>query len=103
MTAGRFTQTDGSEIDIKVQVPELYQDNLDLILNQRMTSPTGQIYRLGDVVSVEQGSGPISISRINQERYVTVSCTLLGQDLASFTNELNRRLDAELVMPQGIG
>lgn len=101
VTAGRFTQTDGSEIDIKVQVPELYQDNLDLILNQRMTSPTGQIYRLGDVVSVEQGSGPISISRINQERYVTVSCTLLGQDLASFTNELNRRLDAELVMPQG--
>lgn len=101
VTAGKFTQADGTEIDIEVQVPEYYQDNLDLILNQRMTSPAGQIYRLGDVVSVEQGSGPISINRINQERYVTVSCSLVGQDLASFTSELNQRLDAELVLPQG--
>lgn len=101
VTAGRFTQADGTEIDIQVQVPEYYQDNLDLILNQRMTSPAGQIYRLGDVVSVEQGSGPISINRINQERYVTISCSLVGQDLASFTNELNQRIEAELVMPQG--
>ena len=101
VTATKYTEANGNEIDVVVQVPEMYQDNLDLILNQRMTAPTGQIYRLGDVVSVANGYGPLSINRINQERYVTISCSLVGQDLMSFTNELNQRLDAELVLPQG--
>lgn len=101
VTATKFTEDNGNEIDVVVQVPEEYQDNLNLILNQRMTAPTGQVYRLGDVVSVENGYGPLSINRINQERYVTISCSLVGQDLMSFTNELNARLDAELVLPQG--
>ncbi|MCX4266402.1 MAG: efflux RND transporter permease subunit, partial [Firmicutes bacterium] len=61
----------------------------------------GQIFRLGDVVTLENGHGPLSINRINQERYVTISCSLVGQDLMSFTTELNQRLDAELVLPQG--
>lgn len=101
MTATKLALDGGDEIDIKVQVPEEYQEDLNLILNQKMTSPTGAIYRLGDVVSVNQGTGPLAISRENQERYVSVSCTLVGQDLASFTDELNARLDAELVLPQG--
>ncbi|MBQ3179947.1 MAG: efflux RND transporter permease subunit [Firmicutes bacterium] len=101
MTATKLALDGGNEIDVKVQVPEEYQENLNLILNQKMTSPTGVIYRLGDVVSVNQGTGPLAISRENQERYVSVSCTLVGQDLASFTDELNARLDAELVLPQG--
>ena len=101
ITATKYTEAGGNEIDVKVQVPEMYQDNLDLILNQRMTAPTGQIFRLGDVVTLENGHGPLSINRINQERYVTISCSLVGQDLMSFTTELNQRLDAELVLPQG--
>ncbi len=101
MTATKLALDGGNEIDVKVQVPEEYQEDLNLILNQKMTSPTGAIYRLGDVVSVNQGTGPLAISRENQERYVSVSCTLVGQDLASFTDELNARLDAELVLPQG--
>ncbi len=101
VTATKYTEDSGNEIDVVVQVPQEYQDNLNLILNQRMTAPTGQIYRLGDVVSVANGYGPLSIDRINQERYVTISCSLVGQDLMSFTNELNARLDAELVLPQG--
>lgn len=101
VTATKFTLEGGNEIDVKVMVPQLYQENLDLILNQRMTSPMGQVFRLGDVVKVEQGAGPVSINRENQERYVSVTCSLVGQDLGSFTSELRERLDNELVMPQG--
>ena len=100
-TAGRFSLDGGDEIDIKVQVPDEYQENLNMILNQKMTSPTGAVYRLGDVVSIEQGTGPLSISRQNQERYVSVTCSLVGQDIAAFTDELNQRIDNELVLPQG--
>lgn len=101
MTAGQFALDGGDEIYIKVQVPEDYRDNLDVILNQKMTAPTGAVYRLSDVVDVEQGTGPLSISRENQERYVSVTCSLVGQDVASFTDELNQRIDSELVLPQG--
>jgi HAE1 family hydrophobic/amphiphilic exporter-1 len=82
-------------------VPEEYQNDMDVILNQKMVSSTGAVYRLGDVVSVEQGTGPVTINRENQERYVTVSCSLVGQDLNSFTEELTQRIDNELVLPEG--
>lgn len=101
VTASKFTKEDGNEIDIKVMVPDEYQDNLNLILNQRMTSPTGAVYRLGDVVTVTEGLGPLSVNRENQERYISVSCSLVGQDLSSFTDELDERLAAELVLPEG--
>lgn len=101
VTASQFTTDDGDEIDIEVKVPEMYQDNLDLILNQRMVSPTGAVYRLGDVVTVSNGYGPLSISREDQERYVSVSCSLMGEDLGTFTNELMDKIDAELVLPEG--
>ncbi|HIU10131.1 MAG TPA: efflux RND transporter permease subunit [Candidatus Avidehalobacter gallistercoris] len=101
VTASRFSQEEGDEIDIDVLVPEEYQNNLDLILNQKMTAPTGAIYRLSDVVTVQQGLGPLSINRENQERYVSVSCSLVGEDLNSFTAELEQRLDNEIVVPEG--
>lgn len=101
VTASQYTIDEGTEIDIKVQVPEEYQNDMDVILNQKMVSSTGAVYRLGDVVSVEQGTGPVTINRENQERYVTVSCSLVGQDLNSFTEELTQRIDNELVLPEG--
>ncbi len=101
VTASRFSREDGDEIDIDVMVPEEYQDNLNLILNQKMTAPTGAVYRLSDVVEVRQGLGPLSINRENQERYVSVSCSLVGEDLNSFTTELEQRLDNEIVVPEG--
>lgn len=101
VTASQFTMEDGDEIDIDVMVPEEYQDNLDVILNQRMMSPSGAVYRLADVVTVTEGLGPLSINRTDQERYVSVSCSLVGQDLNSFTAELEDKLDAELILPDG--
>lgn len=101
MTASRISLDGGEEIYVKVKVPEAYQDDLSRILNQKMTSPNGTVYRLSDVVTIEQGTGPLSISRENQERYVSVTCSLVGQDVATFTSELNERIDSELVLPQG--
>lgn len=101
VTASRFSRDDGDEIDIDVMVPEEYQDDLNLILNQKMTAPTGAVYRLSDVVTVQQGLGPLSIYRENQERYVSVSCSLVGEDLNSFTTELEQRLNSEIVVPEG--
>lgn len=101
VTASQFTMDDGDEIDIDVKVPEAYQDDLNLILNQRMVSPSGAVYRLSDVVTVTDGLGPLSISREDQERYVSVSCTLVDQDLNTFTSELEDRMDAELMLPEG--
>ncbi len=101
VTASRFTMEDGDEIDINVMVPEQYQDDLNLILNQKVVSLLGAEYRLSDVVTVRQGLGPLSIDRDNQERYVSVSCSLVGEDLSAFTTELQQRLDNELVLPEG--
>lgn len=101
VTASQFTMDDGDEIDIEVKVPEAYQDDLSLILNQRMVAANGMVYRLGDVVTVTEGLGPLSISREDQERYVSVSCTLVGQDLSSFTSELDEKIESELVLPEG--
>lgn len=101
VTASRFTQDNGNEIDIRVMVPEVYQQNLDMVLNQKMMSPTGAVYRLGDVVTAEQGYGPVTINRQDQERYASVSCDLVGQDLNAFTEELEARIAAELVLPEG--
>lgn len=99
--ASTLSTDDGTEIDINVVVPESNSQNISSILNQKIPNATGGYALLGDVVTVTEGTGPVSIYRDNQTRYVTVSCSLSGVDLSSFTETLNQKLDSELVLPQG--
>ncbi len=98
--ASTYTTETGNEIDIVVALPENKVDNIDNILNMQISTPSGIKLTLRDVVEVEEGQGPITISRADQTRQITVSCTLVDVDLNTFTTQLNKGLE-DIVLPAG--
>ncbi|MFK3984886.1 efflux RND transporter permease subunit [Micromonospora sp. NPDC050397] len=50
--------------------------------------------RLGDIATVNEVAGPVSVTRIDGERSVTVTGTAAGSNLGATTAELTKKLDA---------
>ncbi|MEV0727309.1 efflux RND transporter permease subunit [Polymorphospora sp. NPDC050346] len=68
-------------------------------VEQLRALPIGPV-TLGDLARVEQVEGPLSVTRIDGERSVTVTGTGTGSNLGAITSALNERLDA-LDLPPG--
>ncbi|MEV0395375.1 efflux RND transporter permease subunit [Polymorphospora rubra] len=68
-------------------------------VEQLRALPIGPV-TLGDLARVEQVEGPLSVTRIDGERSVTVTGTGSGSNLGAITTALNERLDA-LDLPPG--
>lgn len=99
--ASSYTMEDGQEIDVQVDYQEdsavnTYQD----LLNVPITTATGTTYLLSDVADVEVGEGPVSINREDSKRLATITCSLVGVDLNTYTEELNESLK-DIVLPSG--
>ena len=98
--ATSFSPSGGNEYDIRLTVPETNRDNLQDLLDLKISTPKGSMVTLSDIATVEQGSGPININRSNQTRMITVSCDLLNRDLNSFVTEFNKKISG-MVLPSG--
>jgi HAE1 family hydrophobic/amphiphilic exporter-1 len=80
--------------------PEDYRLNIKNVSNTMITSTTGARVALGDVASIEVKKAPISITRYNQARYVSVDTEFVGRDLGSVNRDIQARLDG-IKLPAG--
>ncbi len=60
----------------------------------------GQI-ELRDVATISEGVGPNSINREDAQRRIVIRCNTEGRDLASAVNEIQQRLDSQVMLPVG--
>jgi len=98
--ATRYSTGD-DEIDVRVRFPEAARENLSDLSSLSITTPKGVQVPLGELGQIEIAEGPTTINRKDQERVVTVSCDLYGRDLGSVMQDIQDRIESELVLPDG--
>ncbi len=98
-TVTRF-KTEGEEIDVKISAYDDLTETMEDLSNLSITTPSGLNIPLSEIAKIDIVDGPVSISRENQERVVTVSSEISGRDLGSIIKDLDEKLK-EYEMPSG--
>ena len=94
------------EVDLVRQLPIPLPEGRDVELasaDERMVGIGSEIryIPLEAVARVELAEGPNQVSRENAKRRIVVQANIRGRDMGSFVAEAQRRLDAELTLPEG--
>ena len=66
-----------------------------------VVTPTGARVPLSALATVAVESGPVSVSREEGSRFVSVQSNVTGRDLASFVEDVQARIAAEVDLPPG--
>jgi len=93
-------RVEGSEVDVRVILPEEYRTNIRQLKDLVIVSPGGAQVPLSQVVSTEVDLGPVQIDRENQSRVATVTSQISGRDVGSITKDIQAQL-ADLQLPKG--
>ncbi|MEG2163924.1 MAG: efflux RND transporter permease subunit, partial [Bacteroidales bacterium] len=88
------------KFDITVKLGETSRNSIENIRNMMIDSSAGKI-PLSDVADVVSTTGPNTINRENAERKIVVSANISGGDLHSGVNEIKRRIDEQIELPEG--
>jgi cobalt-zinc-cadmium resistance protein CzcA len=104
-TAGQIFEGD-RRFDVVVRLPEQLRQNVDEIGRLRIPLPasSGELrgfVPLQEVAGIELSVGSNQISRENGKRRVVITANVRGRDLGSFVREVQRRVDAEIELPEG--
>jgi HAE1 family hydrophobic/amphiphilic exporter-1 len=97
--AGEFRAA-GNSYRILMQLKDAEKRSLNEILNLTLTTASGEIVALRNLVMTESGRGPILIDRKDQQRRVTVRANVAGRDLGSVAAEVQALLDQ---IPRPVG
>jgi cobalt-zinc-cadmium resistance protein CzcA len=93
---------DGSRrFDVVVRFPDEIRANPEAIAGLLLTAPGGERVTLGSVADVATVRGPEAITHENGERRLVVQTNVRGRDIGSFVADAQRRLAAEVTVPEG--
>jgi len=99
--ATRYRDAD-EEVDVRVRFKTPYRDNIAEIKNIPLFTALNKTVYLDQIATIEQGSGPMQISRENQSRRVSITGNIVGRDLGSVVRDIKKRLGGlENELPQG--
>ncbi|MGM0816137.1 MAG: efflux RND transporter permease subunit [Bacillota bacterium] len=84
---------DGKELDVKLQTEkDEYKSKKDLE-NKKVTTPTGQQVRIGDVVKVKDGSTANTVTKRDGKIYAEVSGDMTTDNVSSVTQDVQKKVD----------
>jgi HAE1 family hydrophobic/amphiphilic exporter-1 len=83
----------GEEYNVVVQFDEVYRQNKNDLENIFVTSMTGAQIPLKNIADIVPGEAAAQIDRENQERMVSVSCSVSGRDLQSVMRSIEKELN----------
>ena len=86
---------------IVVRYPAQYRNSVEAIRNSTLRSSDGTLVPLSAVARIELVDSPPTISRESGQRRVVVGANVSGRDLGGFVQEVQRRVDSELRLPEG--
>ena len=83
-------------VGVSVLLDEEACDDVEDISNIPLFNSDGKILHLKDVAFITQENGRSKILHAGAKRIQTVTANVVGRDVASFTNELKKRIQAEV-------
>lgn len=84
---------DGKELDVKLQTEkDEYKSKKDLE-NKKITTPTGQEVRIGDVVKVKDGTTANTVTKRDGKIYAEVSGDMTTDNVSSVTQDVQKKVD----------
>jgi len=86
---------------IVVRYPAEYRSSVESIRNSTLRTSDGTLVPLSAVARIELQDSSPTISRESGKRRVVVGANVTGRDLGGFVAEVQRRVDAELRLPEG--
>ncbi len=99
--AGTVFQGD-RRFGIVVRLPEAARSDPAALGRLPLALPNGQGYvPLSEVATLHEVTGPNQVSREDGKRRIVVSANVRGRDIASFVQEAQRALDAQIRLPAG--
>ncbi|MGM3278023.1 efflux RND transporter permease subunit [Ralstonia sp. 24A2] len=99
--AGTVFQGD-RRFGIVVRLPETLRSDPTALGRLPLALPNGQGYvPLADVATLNEVTGPNQVSREDGKRRIVVSANVRGRDIASFVEEAQAVLDAQVRLPTG--
>lgn len=87
--------------DLVVRLDEQHRKSIDDLKNLYVNLPNGSQIPLKEVANINYQPGPMQISRDNTNRRTYVGINVRGRDIKSLVEEIQQKLDAQLVLPPG--
>lgn len=88
----------GREYEVLVQLDESARQSKTDLENIYIASPTGAQIPIKNVATIKSGQASVSITREDQERMISVSCSISGRDLQSVTQDIDAEMN-RIVFP----
>ena len=86
---------------VAVRFPEAARGTVEAIASTLLPAPGGALVPLSAVAAIRLVDGPAQISREGGKRRVVVGANVEGRDLAGFVDEVQRRIEATVRVPEG--
>jgi len=83
----------GQEYEVLIQLDESARQSKTDLENIYLASSTGAQIPIKNVATIKSGQASESISREDQERMISVSCSVSGRDLQSVTQDITSELN----------
>ncbi|MCE7873224.1 efflux RND transporter permease subunit [bacterium CPR1] len=99
-TLAGYFQEGGFQYPITVQFPEQERRTVDQLSGLPLRTPTGQYITLGQVARSRYAEGPGEITRLNRQRFVSLTAEPEGRSLSDVQAEAQRVLDG-IEFPEG--
>ncbi|MBQ3379500.1 MAG: efflux RND transporter permease subunit [Clostridia bacterium] len=99
-TVATTIKNNGTEIDVRLMYPENVNATLDQLKYVNIRTARGEVIPLESVADIIEDVGPTSVSRQNQQRYLSVTAQSYGRDTGSINREVMMKL-AGMKLPDG--
>jgi HAE1 family hydrophobic/amphiphilic exporter-1 len=98
-TVAQYTD-DGEEYDILLKLKDSQTNSINKLKNILLTSSSGVVVPLSQIVEIESAKGPNEIERENQEKIVTVGMDIYARSLNEVQQDVETRIN-NLSIPSG--
>jgi cobalt-zinc-cadmium resistance protein CzcA len=87
--------------ELVVRFPEHYRNSVKTIGNILIKDPSGALFPLSDLATIELREGPVRIGREQARRRVYIGFNVAGRDIGGVVEEGQRKLAQLVPLPQG--
>ncbi|MDE7510107.1 MAG: efflux RND transporter permease subunit, partial [Muribaculaceae bacterium] len=99
-TVGQVYEADRS-FNLVVRGDGNARNSMDALQSLTISSPVAGDVPLTDVAEIVSSSGPNTVNRENVKRKIVISANASGRDLGSVMNDIRRRIDSQVNLPEG--